>query len=107
MRRPTLGKSIALIGILALSAAILAPVILAAARGEAPAPQPDNPQQGARRPGARMLMPGQAAPDIELARLVIEKDKSGNPVGKLSEQKVKLSSLAGSKPVCLIFTSYT
>jgi hypothetical protein len=54
-----------------------------------------------------MLTPGQAAPDVELARLIIEKDKSGNPVGKLSEKKVKLSSLAGSKPVCLIFTSYT
>ena len=107
MRRPTLGKSMALLATLALSAALLAPVILAAARGEAPAPQPDNPQPGARRPEGRMLQPGQAAPDVELARLVIEKDKSGNPVGKLSEQKVKLSSLAGSKPVCLIFTSYT
>jgi len=107
MRRPTLGKSMALLATLALSAALLAPVILAAARDEAPAPQPNIPQPGARRPEARMLQPGQAAPDVELARLVIEKDKSGNPVGKLSDQKVKLSSLAGSKPVCLIFTSYT
>jgi hypothetical protein len=107
MRKPTVGKSIALLGILALSAALLAPAALAAARGEAPAPQPGNPQPGARRMDARMLMPGQAAPDVELARLIIEKDKSGNPVGKLSQEKVKLSSLAGSKPVCLIFTSYT
>ena len=96
-----------LLSALALGAVLLVPAVLAAAPGNAPSSQPANPQQGPRRPDARMLQPGQAAPDGELARLVIEKVKSGNPVGKLSDQKVKLSSLAGSKPVCLIFTSYT
>jgi hypothetical protein len=94
-------------------AILVAPMVLAAERAGAPArpeaPRPDGAQpDGARQPSRmKMLQPGQAAPDIELPRLVLEKDKDGNAVGKLSQERVKLSSFAGAKPVCLIFTSYT
>jgi hypothetical protein len=107
MQRQCLGKSVALLSALVLAAALLAPIALAAARGDTPAPGPNGPQQGPTRPDARKLEPGQPAPDFALPRLIVAKDASGNAVGKVSEERVKLSSLAGGKPVCLIFTSYT
>ena len=109
--------------VLAGAAVLLAPAVPAAerpgalphpeaTRPEAARPQPPRPdgaQPDAARPMPRMkmLQPGQAAPDFELPRLVVQKDKAGNTVGNLSQDRVKLSSFAGAKPVCLIFTSYT
>jgi hypothetical protein len=90
----------------ALAAMLLVPVVLAAEPG-GPGQRPDGAQQATRRPDARMLPPGSQAPDFELPRLVTVTDKDGNAAGKISDEKVKLSSLAGKKPVCLIFTSYT
>ncbi|MBE3098020.1 MAG: hypothetical protein IMZ44_12950 [Planctomycetes bacterium] len=78
-----------------------------AARPEPPRPDGARPDAARQMPRMKMLQPGQAAPDFELPRLVVQKDKAGNTVGNLSQEKVKLSSFAGAKPVCLIFTSYT
>lgn len=49
----------------------------------------------------------QMAPDFELPRLLLGKDSKGKRIGKISSEKVKLSSFRGKKPVCLIFSSYT
>jgi len=108
--KPFLGGTPAVLSALALGAVLLVAAVLDAAPGNAPSPPPNNPQQGPRRPDAKMLQPGQPAPDFELPRLVIEKDKDGNAAGKVSQEKVRLSSLAastGARPVCLIFSSYT
>jgi len=108
--KPFFGETLRFLSVLALGTMLLVPAVLAAAPGNTPSSQPNNPQQGTRRPDAKMLQPGQPAPDFELPRLVIEKDKDGKAVGKVSEDRVNLSSLsapAGAKPVCLIFTSYT
>jgi hypothetical protein len=107
---PFFGEMLRFLSALALGAVLLAAAVLDAAPGNAPSPPPNNPQQGPRRPDAKMLQPGQPAPDFELPRLVIEKDKDGNAAGKVSQEKVRLSSLAastGARPVCLIFSSYT
>jgi hypothetical protein len=50
---------------------------------------------------------GRQAPDFELPRLTLTTDADGNPIGKISDEKVKLSSFRGKKPVCLIMSSYT
>ena len=109
--------------VLAVAAVLLAPAVPAAerpgalprpeatrpeaARPQAPRPDGAQPDAARRMPRMKMLQPGQAAPDFELPRLVVQKDKAGNTVGNLSREKVRLSSFAGKKPVCLIFTSYT
>lgn len=110
MRRATFSQTLALLGALALGTVLLVPAALAAARSDGSAPGPNTPQQGTRRPDSKALQPGQTAPNFELPRLIIEKDKDGNAVGKVSQERVRLSALsglAGAKPVCLIFTSYT
>jgi hypothetical protein len=106
MPRPSHHLILSVLSALALGVVILVPGAPAAPRGDAPG-RPDGPPQGARRPDTRMLQSGQAAPDIELPRLVVSKDAAGNAVGKVSKERVNLSALAGAKPVCLIFTSYT
>ena len=109
MSKPFLGEMLRFLSALALGLVLLVPAALAAAPSNTSSP-PGGPQQATRRPDAKMLQPGQPAPDFELARLVIERDKEGKAVGKVSEDRVKLSSLsasAGAKPVCLIFSSYT
>ena len=53
------------------------------------------------------LKVGQQGPDFELPRLTIETDKEGKNIGKISTEKVKLSSFRGKKPVFMIFSSYT
>ncbi len=62
-----------------------------------------------RRPsaGAAAIKIGEPAPDFELPKLIITRDADGNPIGKVSEEKIKLSSFRGKKPVCLIMSSYT
>jgi hypothetical protein len=67
----------------------------------------DEPDQQGRLAEAEGIQIGDTAPDFELPRLTIEKDKVGNAVGKISAQKVKLSSFRGKKPVFLVFSSYT
>ncbi len=57
--------------------------------------------------GAGAITVGEIAPDFELPRLIITRDADGNPIGKISEEKIKLSSFRGKKPVCLIMSSYT
>ncbi len=57
--------------------------------------------------GAGAITVGELAPDFELPRLIITRDADGNPIGKISEEKIKLSSFRGKKPVCLIMSSYT
>ena len=60
-----------------------------------------------RRASSGAITVGEAAPDFELPRLIITRDADGNPIGKISEEKIKLSSFRGKKPVCLIMSSYT
>lgn len=51
---------------------------------------------------------GEFPPDFELPGLVIETDANGKSKGVISEtDTVKLSSLRGKKPVCMIMSSYT
>ena len=83
-----------------IAALLLAPTIPAAER-------PDGPRQPTGRPGQKFLEPGQEAPDLTLPRLAVETDKDGNPAGKVSDQKVTVSSFRGKKPVVVIFSSYT
>jgi len=83
-----------------IAALLLAPTIPAAER-------PDGQRQPMRKPGGVFLEPGQEAPDLTLPRLAVETDKDGNPAGKVSDQKVTVSSFRGKKPVVVIFSSYT
>jgi hypothetical protein len=53
------------------------------------------------------IVVGEAAPDFELPRLTLTTDADGKPIGKVSDEKIKLSSFRGKKPVCLIMSSYT
>ncbi len=56
--------------------------------------------------GAGAITVGEPAPDFELPKLIITRDADGKPIGKISEEKIKLSSFRGKKPVCLIMSSY-
>jgi hypothetical protein len=84
----------------AIAALMLAPSAPAAER-------PDGPRQPMGRPNQKFLEPGQEAPDLTLPRLSVDTDKDGNPAGKVSDQKVTVSSFRGKKPVVLILSSYT
>lgn len=53
------------------------------------------------------IIVGEEAPDFELPVLTLTTDADGKPIGKLSDEKIKLSSFRGKKPVCLIMSSYT
>ena len=51
---------------------------------------------------------GELAPDFELPYLVLSTDATGKPIGKINDDnKFRLSSLFGKKPVCMIMSSYT
>jgi protocatechuate 3,4-dioxygenase beta subunit/peroxiredoxin len=65
------------------------------------------PKSTQRQPVSQSIEVGQMAPDFELPRLTIETNKDGKPIGKISQEKVCLSSFRGKKPVFLIFSSYT
>ena len=60
-----------------------------------------------RRGGSGSIKVGELAPDFELPKLIITRDAAGKPIGKISEEKIKLSSFRGKKPVCMIMSSYT
>jgi len=92
----------------ALAAGVLAalgPAALAAERPEASRPA----EQGAARADrfAAVLRVGQQAPDFELPRLALETDADGQTVGRVGQDKVRLSKVLGKKPVCLLLSSYT
>ena len=53
------------------------------------------------------IVVGQDAPDFELPVLTLSTDADGSPIGKISDEKIKLSSFRGKKPVCIIMSSYT
>jgi len=59
------------------------------------------------RPRRVSLKPGDAAPDFELPILTLVKGADGRKVGKISTEKVKLSSFRGKRVVCIISSSYT
>ncbi|MHC4457113.1 MAG: carboxypeptidase regulatory-like domain-containing protein [Planctomycetota bacterium] len=65
------------------------------------------PKSTQRQPVSQSIEVGQLAPDFELPRLTIETNKDGKSIGKISQEKVCLSSFRGKKPVFLIFSSYT
>ncbi|MBM4017279.1 MAG: hypothetical protein FJ288_02970 [Planctomycetes bacterium] len=104
---------LAAVGVIGILAAFEVSAPAAERPGGAAAPGVARPDAAAATAGdvrasrMKMLQPGQPAPDVELPRLVVEKGQDGQSLGKLSREKVKLSSFAGRKPVCLIFTSYT
>jgi len=50
---------------------------------------------------------GRLAPDFTLPRLKFDTDSQGKTVGRITTEKVVLSSFRGKKPVCLILSSYT
>ena len=55
-----------------------------------------------------LVKPGQYPPDFDLPRLTFQTDAAGNPVGVISQQdRIRLSSFRGKKPVCMIMSSYT
>ncbi len=56
---------------------------------------------------SRKVEVGKQAPDFELSRLTIKTNTKGRSVGKVSPEKIRLSSFKSKKPVCLIFSSYT
>jgi len=93
-------KRPALRPLLACLAAVLALLQMAA--------MPRDPR---RRPGGRTWAPvltvGQKAPDVELLRLAITRTEDGGVLGRVSSEKVKLSSVWAKKPVCLFMSSYT
>ena len=96
---PMLRRGRSSAGLLGLVAVLLA----------APSWTPAAERAGPKRepPAPPRLAVGQEAPDFELPRLAFETDKDGNTVGKISDQKVRLSALRGKKPVCVFFSSYT
>jgi hypothetical protein len=66
-------------------------------------------QQSARPPRPQpKVKVGQLAPDFELPYLVLSNDAAGKPIGKINDNnKLRLSSLFGTKPICMIMSSYT
>ena len=86
--------------------AIVAAVLGLMAVGWALAQQRQRRPRGARRP-RNILKVGQPAPDFELPVLKFEKDKKGELVGKITDEKVKLSSFRGRQSVVVFFSSYT
>jgi len=69
-------------------------------------PQRGRPTRGRRTRGVS-LKPGDAAPDFELPILTLVKGKDGQKVGKISKNKIKLSSFRNKRVVCIFSSSYT
>lgn len=61
----------------------------------------------ATRPAAPRIAVGVEAPDFELPRLTIETGQDGKGAGKVSDEKVRLSSFRGKQPVFIVLSSYT
>lgn len=59
-------------------------------------------------PRAPRVVVGELAPDFELPRLTFGENEEGEPVGIISENdRFRLSSMFGKRPVCLIMSSFT
>jgi len=86
--------------------ALIAGVMGLMAVGWALAQQRERRPRGGRR-ARNILKAGQPAPDFELPVLKFEKDKEGELVGKITDEKVKLSSFRGRQSVVVFFSSYT
>ena len=87
-------------------AALLAGVMVVMAVGWSLAQQREGRPRGGRW-SRNLLKAGQPAPDFELPVLKFEKDKKGELVGKITDEKVKLSSFRGKRSVVVFFSSYT
>ena len=85
-------------------AALIAAVIASAAVGWSLAQQRPQPRG---RPARGIREPGRPAPDFELPVLKFEKDKKGELVGRITDEKVKLSDFRGRRSVVVFFSSYT
>ena len=88
---------------LALLAA--AAVVLAAGWSVAAPRERTNRRPARRRPTTLKI--GQIAPDFELPTLTLEKNKEGELAGKITKEKIKLSSFRGQQSVVVFFSSYT
>ena len=103
MKRTTRGR-----GWVPAWAALLVVALLA---GAALAADPPARKAPTRRPpgdrGGATVKVGQDAPDFEIAKLTLEKNDKGVIVGKISKEKVKLSSHEGKQIVCIFSSSYT
>lgn len=65
----------------------------------------ERPNRSADNP---LVKPGEYPPDFDLPRLTFAADAAGNSVGVISQQdRIRLSSFRGKKPVCMIMSSYT
>jgi hypothetical protein len=67
----------------------------------------EEPKSPPKRDTARRLEIGKPAPDLELPLLKEEVGADGEKVGRITDEKVKLSSFRGRKVVCLFLSSYT
>ena len=81
-------------------------LVLFAAAALAIAAEPEGPRARPRPVPARPAI-GQEAPDFELPRLAFEKNDKGDTIGKVSAEKVRLTSYRTKRPVCLFLSSYT
>lgn len=86
---------------------ILAGIPIASFLGSWTLPELSAPEPSQQADGPRVVI-GEYPPDFELPRLSFGENEKGDPVGIIDEEnKLKLSSLRGKKPVCLIMSSYT
>jgi len=59
------------------------------------------------RPGAVILKPGQAAPEVALHPLTFKTNDKGEEVGTIGQEKVKLSDYKHKAPIVIFSSSYT
>jgi len=67
----------------------------------------DRPAAPGRRKPRPALDVGTPAPDFELPLLEEDLNEKGEKIGRITDQKIKLSSFRGKKVVCLFMSSYT
>ena len=72
--------------------------VAAPTAAETPAAEPEGPR----------VVVGEFPPDFELPSLTFGENEEGEPVGIVSENdRFRLSSMFGKRPVCLIMSSFT
>ena len=67
----------------------------------------DRPEAPKRRTPWTPLETGIPAPDFELPLLHEELNEKGEKIGRITDEKIRLSSFRGKKVVCLFMSSYT
>lgn len=75
--------------------------------GLAMAADPPKPESRPARGGRAGPLVGKPAPDFELPVLKEETNAKGEKVNRITDDKVKLSSLVGKKVIVLFMSSYT